>query len=567
MESVKEYIESKGWKYKSIQSQRGIEFLLERCPFCKDNKGTHFYINSRTGQYFCHHCDNSGTFLTLKKHMGDLVDPISFDTLVPKEDIIIDDVEFENIQKAHLKLLQDKNTLLYLSSRYFSLEAVKHFKLGLSEEFDKKWLWFPYISSGKLKNIKKRTLPPAEKGFTRLVGGESSLYNEDILNEKLDYIIVSEGESDLIALWSKGFKNVVASSIGAQGIKNEWIEKLDKVPMILIAYDSDDPGQIGAQKLASRLGLERCKQIRLPNGYNDINEYFQRGKKAIDFQQLIDRAETFDVECVKSLAGIIQQSVHKIYAGEKENRLELPWKNVNKLLDGLAPGDLIVVAARPKVGKSSFAFNVLYHFAMLGIPVLLFSLEMAPWRILPRIVALHKRKDSRLCNDLNELLVSYKELKNVPFYLAYKYTKPNWDFVADTIRNCVRRYGIQFMVFDNLHFLCRSFTKQTEEVSVMSQNFKLLAEELAIPIMLIARPRKTSAKIISGEDLKNSADVEGDLDSLIILSRERKRSMSGEDVEGAFEPRTLIDVPASRYSSGGSTFLWAVDSECRFDEI
>ena len=567
MDDIREYIENKRWRYKIVQSQNGPQFLIEKCPFCFDKNGTHFYISSITGQFYCHRCGQSGSLFTLKKHLGDLVEPISFDTLTPKEEIIIDDMEFENAQKAHLKLLQDKDVLLYLSSRCFSLEAVKHFKLGLSEEYNLKWLWFPYISSGKLKNIKKRTLPPAEKGFMRLIGGESSLYNEDILNTKLDYVTVCEGESDLVALWSKGFKNVVATSVGAQGIKNEWIEKLDKIPMILIAYDSDDRGQLGAQKLAARLGIEKCKQIKLPNGHKDINEYFQRGKRAIDFQQLIDNAETFDVEHVKSLAGFIQQSVHKIYAGEKENKLELPWKNVNKLLDGLAPGDLIVVAARPKVGKSSFSFNVLYHFAMMGIPVLLFSLEMAPWRILPRIVALHRRKDSRLCNDLNELLTAYKELKHVPFYLAYKYTKPNWDFVADTIRNCVRRYGIQFMVFDNLHFLCRSFTKQTEEVSVMSQNFKLLAEELAIPIMLIARPRKTSAKIISGEDLKDSADVEGDLDSLIILSRERKRSISGEDVEGAFEPKTLIDVPSSRYSSGGSTFLWAVDAEARFDEI
>lgn len=77
----------------------------------------------------------------------------------------------------------------------------------------------------------------------------------------------------------------------------------------------------------------------------------------------------------------------------------------------------------------------------------------------------------------------------------------------------------------------------------------------------------THCYIANGILLHNSADIEGDLDSLIILSRERKRSISGEDVEGAFEPRTLIDVPASRYSSGGSTFLWAVDNECRFDEI
>lgn len=567
MEEVKEYIENKKWRYKTVPSPKGIQFQIEKCPFCLDKAGTHFYVSSETGQYFCHHCSAAGSLLSLKKHLGDLADPISFNTLTPKEEIIIDEKELENVQKSHLKLLQDKDVLLYLSSRSFTKEAVKYFKLGLSGEDHTRWLLFPYISNGKLKNIKMRTLPPAKKGFKRLLGGESSLYNEDILSEKLDYVIVCEGEIDLISLWSKGFKNVVATSIGAGGIKNEWIEQLDKIPTILIAYDSDDAGQIGAQKLASRLGIERCKQIRLPNGYNDINEYFQKGKDASDFQKLIDNAEPFDVEHVKSLAGFIQQSVQRIYAGEKENKLELPWKNVNKLLDGLAPGDLIVVGAKPGVGKSSLCFNLLYHYAMQGIPSLLFSLEMPPWRILPRIVALHRRKDSRLCNDLDVLLTSYAELKHVPLYLAYKYTKPNWDFVADTVRHCVRRYGIQFLVFDNLHFLCRSLSHSTEEISIMIQNFKLLAEELAVPILVIARPRKTTSKIIDEEDLKGSADIAGDADIILLLSREKKKSMNGEDTEGVFEPRCLVTAAKVRYAAGGSTFLWVDDACCRFSEI
>jgi len=52
------------------------------------------------------------------------------------------------------------------------------------------------------------------------------------------------------------------------------------------------------------------------------------------------------------------------------------------------PGDLIVLASRPGVGKSSFAFNLLYYYARAGIPSLLFTLEMRPERILPRLAAL-----------------------------------------------------------------------------------------------------------------------------------------------------------------------------------
>lgn len=569
LDDIINYIEKKHFNYKLVESTKGREINLQICPFCKDNKN-HFFLNSISGQYYCHKCNAAGGIYALKKHMGDLAEPLSFEDLAPKEDKIIYDeiARMTEVDSAHLRLLQNKNVLLYLSSRAFSLEAVKHFKLGFADEFGKQWIWYPYITDGKLKNIKKRTLPPAEKGFMRLDGGESSLYNEEVLKQIVDYIIVCEGEADTISLWSKGFRNVVATSIGAKGIKNEWITILDKVPSIYICYDTDNEGQLGAQKIAARLGIERCQQIKLPPKYKDINEYFQRGNRVEDFQKLIDNAERFDVESVKSIGGFIKESIRRIYAGQDENKLELPWKNVNRLIGGgFAPGDLIVLASKPKVGKTSAAFNILYHFAKNDIPSLLFSLEMTPWRILPRLVALHRHKDSRSCSELNELSEAYKELRHMPLYMAYKYNKPTWEFISDTIRHCVRRYGIQFVVFDNLHFLCRSLIHQTQEVSTMSQNFKLLAEELVIPILLIARPRKTSANVISGDDLKDSADVLGDLDILITLTRDRKKSMNGEEIEGAFEPKTLVDIPAVRYAAGGSTYLWANDAECRFDSI
>lgn len=567
MENIEEYIKNKKWRYKTVSSNNGPQFLIERCPFCFDITGTHFYIAAQTGQYYCHHCGAAGSFFNLKKHLGDIIEPISFGSLVPKEKIIIDEKELENVRKAHLWLLQDKDVLLYLSSRCITLEAVKYFKLGLSDENNIKWLLFPYISNGELKNIKMRTLPPAKKGFKRLLGGESSLYNEDILQKKLDCVMVCEGETDLLTLWSKGFKNVIATSIGAGGIKNEWIEQLDKIPIIYICYDNDEAGQTGAQKLASRLGIEKCKQIRLPIKYNDINEYFQKHKNSSNFQQLIDRAIPFDVTSVKSLGNVIKDTVRKLSSGIPEDKLILPWKNVDKLLNGFMPGDLIIIGAKVGVGKSSLGFNLLYNYSIQGIPSLLFSLEMPPWRILPRIVALHKRKDSRLCSDADILLSAYEELKDVPFYLAYKYDKPNWDFISDTIRHCVKRYGIRFVVFDNLHFLCRSLSHATEEISVMIQSFKLLAEELMIPIIVIARPRKTTSRIIDEEDLKGSIDVAGDADIILLLSRDKKKSVSGEATEGVFEPQCLVTAAKVRYAAGGSTFLFVNDAECRFEEM
>jgi archaellum biogenesis ATPase FlaH len=568
---VRNYIAQKGWRVLGETNSDGETWIrIERCVFCQDTRG-HFYICGETGQYKCHagNCGVSGSFFTLKKHMGDLMEPTTFsdflqETPKPK----FGEQEIAAVHANHLRLLQDKETLLYLSSRHFSREAVQYFQLGLEIVDGIKWLSFPYFDLDGLKNVKYRTLPPAKKAFRRLEGGESTLYNERILHADYDELLLTEGETDCIALWSHGVKNVVGVSIGAGSFKPEWVKLLDKYKRLYICYDNDEAGLAGAQKFANRMGLSRCRQVRLPPDVKDINEFFVKGHTIQEFHILLQQADKFDVENVTSLGGAIREQLRNAYLGVTEVKYELPWKNVNKLLNGLVPGDLIVLGGKPGVGKSTLALNILYHFASYKkMPVLLISLEMPIWRILPRIVALHKGIDSQLCNSMDVLAQAYQELKDVPFYFAYKYNKPTWNFIADTIRASVKYYGIQCVAFDNLHFMIRSLNRQTEETSVMIQNFALLAKELSIPIIVIARPRKTGAKIIDGEDLKNSADISGDADIILIIHRERKKSMNGEEVEGNFEPKTLIVADKVRYSKGGSTFLIAHDDIARFEEL
>ena len=374
---VKEYIEEKGFDYKPINSANGLQLNLKVCPFCH-KPDYHFYINAETGQFICHHgeCQEAGGLYRLKKHLGDLMEPTAFSDMADQDEnkpSFAPD-KYEEIRAAHTRLLQDKETLLYLTSRAFTLEAVKYFQLGLVHENGDKWLAFPYFDLVQLKNVKLRSLPPAKKMFKRWIGGVSSLFNERVLYEKPESIIITEGETDCVALWSKGIRNVVGASIGAGGIRPEWIRLLDRFATIYFCYDNDQAGEIGAKKFAVRLGVERCKQIRLPPEIKDINEFFMRGKSAEDFQKLIDQAAKFEIENVQSIGSALRQQIRNMFAGVKETKLILPWKNVNKMLDGLVPGDLIVVGGKPGVGKSTFAFNILYDQVRKGNPGLLFSL-------------------------------------------------------------------------------------------------------------------------------------------------------------------------------------------------
>ena len=123
------------------------------------------------------------------------------------------------------------------------------------------------------------------------------------------------------------------------------------------------------------------------------------------------------------------------------------------------------------------------------------------------------------------------------------------------------------VIFDNLHFLARSLTHQVQELGVISKTFKLLAEELRIPIILIAQPRRgdDENRVVSINDLKGSSDLGADADQVIVLYRKKKKAKDGlADV--SFEPETLVRVDASRYRAGGETLLTFNGATATFKE-
>jgi KaiC/GvpD/RAD55 family RecA-like ATPase len=558
---VLEYLTRKGWEYKVVSSDKGDQALLKRCPLCGDQGGTHFYMAMETGQWFCHKCGEAGSLFTLKGLLKDIQEVQAFHDLIPKTEVDVD--LMPEVEEAHKDLLATPKALRYLQHRHFSEKAISYFKLGVSIEEEKTWIWYPFWRKDKILNVKKRTLPP-EKQFKRHAGGPSILFNEDAINP--DEIIICEGESDALALWSVGITNVVGVPIGAQGIKPEWIVQLDKVAKIYIAYDSDEPGQMGAAKLASRLGIERTYNIRLPIGFKDVNDYL-RSHGLSDFQELKGKAEKFDVESVRPLARVMQDVIRKLNLGEEEDGIEFPWPSLSKLTGRMKPGDLWCIASKPKVGKTTFTFNLMYHIAKKGIPALLFELEMPPERMLPRIVSLHLRKSDS--NNMEDLATAYKDLAELPFYFAHPYHRVEWTFIADTIRSCVRRYNIGFVAFDNLHFLARKAESMTQEISALTQSFKLLAEELSIPILIIARPSyRARNRRMTSEDLMWSADIEADSDAVIILHREEKNRTEGDNpsFEGVFEPSCLVNVDRIRYAAGGACHLRFHDEIARVEE-
>jgi len=571
---LKLYLGQKGWKWKPVSDH---DIAIQICPFCQRSKYK-FWIDVKKTIYRCFNCEAKGNLYKLKREMGDLkAGLVSAAKMVeggeehdrkPQGTRI---VSMKKVNRLHKQLLKHKKGLQYLYDRGFKLKTIKKFKLGLQGKNGVLWLAIPHINNGQCLNVKYRTLSKTDKRFRRIKGCASVLFNADCLAD-YDEVILVEAELDAISYWQAGIHNVVALTCGADTFLPEWYDLLHDRDKITIALDADSVGQSGAREIGRRLGFDKCYNVLLPlHDANDI--LIQLGLK--ELAATVDNPERFEVEGVIRLGDVLKDC--RIHKEIEVPGYLTPWPSFNRYIgNGWQPGDLIILGARVKIGKTTWSLEISKHLAEQGIPALFYCLEMKTRRLGDKVTANFREKDVDTLIPLDYSLTRY-HLNTIPLY----FMDPKWasklkaESVFNRIRESVKRYGIKFLVFDNLHFLCRSLQYVTQEVGQLTRGFKMLSEELEIVTCLIAQPRKVQTKgPISHDDLKDSAAIPADADQIIILHRNKTPSVLDEDIESsntddreAYDPKMLVRVDASRFGGGGETYLWYEGAESRIIEL
>lgn len=553
---LRTYLAAKGYEFKEAAGQD----IAKTCPFCEDDKW-HLYVDPDKSVYFCHKCNAKGNAYDLRRRFNDLDNPnfVSFKKAIGAKDPV--KPPKGKAEQYHADLMGNQKAFDYVIGRGFTLETMSHFKIGYAKEGDKEWVTIPYFEGGVLINIKYRTLPPAEKSFKRFKDAKSALFNRDCL-KGIDEVIITEGEMDVISCWQNGYTNAVSGSNGCSSFDPEWIDALKDVKKVYLWYDNDEAGRKASDELAPRLGIDRCYFIRM-EGYKDANEYFS----------VNDGIELEEVATQKPIDNVINfyDSVFKLFEHEKElsSEIKMPWGNVNKLVGAIEAGDLITLSATPKTGKTTMALNIATYNAKRGYPVLVYCLEMRPERLAKKVIESEGRITKENFTRAIALHTAEK-LADVPLYFGYNYKNIETDVVFQTMRAATRRFGLKLIVFDNLHYLVRSLAHTSAEVGIITRKFKLLAEELQLPVILIAQPRKVEeGNIMTMNDLKDSSSIGADSDQVIILWRKKTKSnlSNASGQESSFEPKTLVRVDASRYTPGGDTVLWCKGEFSRFEEM
>ena len=237
---------------------------------------------------------------------------------------------------------------------------------------------------------------------------------------------------------------------------------------------------------------------------------------------------------------IIKQSIDLMQKAATQqdglSGLRTGFTGLDKITSGWQNSDLIVIAARPAMGKTAFALSMAKNMAVnFGIPVAIFSLEMSNVQLVNRLIVNvteipgTKIKNGQLADyEWKQLDIKLKDLYDANIYVDDTPSLSVLELRTKS-RRLVREYGIQCIFIDYLQLMNASemnFKSREQEVSMVSRSLKALAKELNIPIIALSQLNRDLEKRAGSEgkrpqlaDLRESGAIEQDADMVCFIHR------------------------------------------------
>ena len=299
----------------------------------------------------------------------------------------------------------------------------------------------------------------------------------------------------------------------------------------------------------AELVRERSVQRRLTQVASEIADsaYNTQGK---EIAQLLDEAESRIFQIAESrarrehglqdikpvLARVFEKVDNLYHQGNASNITGVPtgFNDLDDRTAGLQPGDLIIVAGRPSMGKTAFSLNIAEHVAVNdGLPVAVFSMEMSAAQLAMRMlgsigqVDQHKLRTGRLKDDeWSRLTDAMSKLHDAPIHIDETGALTALELRARA-RRLKRQYSkLGLIVVDYLQLMSASTQGENRatELSEISRSLKAMAKELEVPVVALSQlnravdSRPDRRPVMS--DLRESGAIEQDADVIMFIYRE-----------------------------------------------
>jgi replicative DNA helicase len=332
------------------------------------------------------------------------------------------------------------------------------------------------------------------------------------------------------------------------GGKPYLIELVDRVPLVsnaahyaeIVKRTSTLRELIRAGTDIATLGYERV---------DDLDEAIETAEK-----RLFDVTKKRVSSNFRPMRELLKTSFEQIevLAERKEHVTGVPtgFPDLDKILAGLHRGDLVILAARPSVGKTALALNIAVEAARKGYPVAIFSLEMSSEQLVQRLLCAEARVDSHrlrtgYLNDADwpALVDAAGRLGDMPLWVDDTASTSIVEVRAKA-RRLFRDKEDGLIVVDYLQLMQpqnRRSENRQQDVADISRGLKILAKELNVPVLALSQlsravEQRRGRPVLS--DLRESGAIEQDADVVMFIHRDTFPRGADED-----ETRTRDDVP------------------------
>lgn len=258
-----------------------------------------------------------------------------------------------------------------------------------------------------------------------------------------------------------------------------------------------------------------------PLDEDELRKVFDSISSRADFNQEDRDKEILEADAMadKHLKEITERRKGQKYLPSGIKRLDV------LLNGGFRNGELVLIGARPSIGKTSLALSFAYNLAALNYNVLFFSIEMSAIDLYDRLLsfAINCRCSEVIKGEVDDekLLMGYKKLRKLPISIS-ELSSATSDDVSEITKDRTLNKKVDVVIVDYLQFLRDQDESERVRIGKISRNLKTLARQLNVPVIVPTQLRRTAEEHAPriGE-LKESSNLEQDADIVLLLHRDR----------------------------------------------
>ena len=327
----------------------------------------------------------------------------------------------------------------------------------------------------------------------------------------------------------------------------------------------------------SRIILQKFIQRSLIRISSEIIE--ESYDESTDVFDLLDKAESklYEVtqgnikrssETAQSLVIQAKKRIEEIAGKEGLSGVATGFDSLDKITSGWQPSDLIIIAARPGMGKTAFVLSMARNVAIdFGHPVALFSLEMSSVQLITRLISSETGLSSEKLrtgklekHEWEQLSIKVKNLEKAPLFIDDTPSLSIFDLRAKS-RRLASQHGIKLIIVDYLQLMTaggsngKGVGNREQEISTISRNLKALAKELGVPVIALSQlsravETRPGHKRPLLSDLRESGAIEQDADIVSFIYRPEYYKLDEWDDEGSSPTQGQAEFIIAKHRNG-----------------